>query len=646
MVTLQRRFNPIYTSFLQLADQIGTPFVVDAQYTLHTPDPSEGWRGKTAKAGGGCVIDMGYHLIDMILWYFGQPDRILADLSVSARPDREYDAEDTALIHFAYVSGLYGSLLISRFIGPKREQIRLVGSKGIVQLERGRVQRLTNRRRSHRVSIARTGLAVRRRLPGGLLLPRHRPAPAQRERPGREPGAHELYRSELRVRPHPRLRQPEGATGMTTPQTPASALPDVAGREFSLALHGGEPAVAVPGPHFTWPPIDEETVAVVVEQLKSSISIYDRSAVVAELEGQLARYFGVKHAVLTSSGTAALYDLYSGCRIRPGDEVIVPAYGFFATVTPLLHLGAVPVLADCDEYGNLDPADVGKRITDRTFAIAVTHLWGMPADVAALRALADEHEILLLEDGSHAHGASVDDKKVGTFGRGAAFSMNGPKPLSAGEGGFVLTDDDETYYLVLLHGQYNKRCRSEIPKDHRLHEYAVTGMGLKHRIHPLAASIAIDQLYHADDYIAGRQRIARVITEGLRDVPGIRVATPGDGCISSWYGLILQYQPDELDGLAIERYFEAVQAEGCCEADRPGSTCPLHLLPLFQGPEGLFPGYVGGFGYQPGDFPRAEDFHMRSIKLPVWHREEDLPLVGRYVEAFHKVSASYRRLLR
>ena len=144
MVTLQRRFNPIYTSFIQLADQIGTPFVVDAQYTLHIPDPSEGWRGKAAKAGGGCIIDMGYHLIDMILWYFGRPDRILADISASARPDRDYDAEDTALIHFAYDSGLYGSLLISRFIGPKSEQIRLVGSKGIVHLERGQVRRLTN----------------------------------------------------------------------------------------------------------------------------------------------------------------------------------------------------------------------------------------------------------------------------------------------------------------------------------------------------------------------------------------------------------------------------------------------------------------------------------------------------------------------
>ncbi|WP_245665747.1 Gfo/Idh/MocA family protein [Nocardia sienata] len=144
MVTLQRRFNPIYTSFPQLADQIGTPFLIDARYTVHVDDPSEGWRGQTAKAGGGCVIDMGYHLIDLILWYFGLPDSIAAELSVGARPDRCYDAEDTALIHFAYDSGLYGSLLLSRFIGPKTEEIRLVGSDGVVHLERGRIRRLTN----------------------------------------------------------------------------------------------------------------------------------------------------------------------------------------------------------------------------------------------------------------------------------------------------------------------------------------------------------------------------------------------------------------------------------------------------------------------------------------------------------------------
>lgn len=144
MVTLQRRFNPIYSSFLQLVDRIGTPFVVEAEYTVHVPDPSDGWRGEIRTAGGGCVIDMGYHLVDMILWYFGLPDRVVADLSTTARPDREYDAEDTALIQFGYDSGLYGSLLLSRFIGPKTERLRVVGSRGIVDLERGRLRRLTN----------------------------------------------------------------------------------------------------------------------------------------------------------------------------------------------------------------------------------------------------------------------------------------------------------------------------------------------------------------------------------------------------------------------------------------------------------------------------------------------------------------------
>jgi predicted dehydrogenase len=144
MVTLQRRFNPIYASFIQFADQIGIPFIVDARYTMHIPDPSGGWRGHNERAGGGCIIDMGYHLIDMILWYFGLPDRIWADTSARARPDRVYDAEDTAMIHFGYDEGLYGSLLLSRFMGPKSEQLQLTGSEGIVELERGTLRRLAN----------------------------------------------------------------------------------------------------------------------------------------------------------------------------------------------------------------------------------------------------------------------------------------------------------------------------------------------------------------------------------------------------------------------------------------------------------------------------------------------------------------------
>ncbi|UQS22868.1 DegT/DnrJ/EryC1/StrS family aminotransferase [Amycolatopsis thermalba] len=412
-----------------------------------------------------------------------------------------------------------------------------------------------------------------------------------------------------------------------------------------LALLGGTPSVTTPGPHFAWPPISEQTAKVVTDQLAAGISVYDRSGVIEELEDALADYHGVRYALLTSSGTAALYSMYAGCELGPGMEAIVPAYTFFATVTPLLHLGVVPVLADCDENGNLDPRDVVRRITARTSAIVVTHMWGTPADVATLRAIADEHGLMLLEDGSHAHGASVGGRKVGTFGRASAFSMNGPKPLSAGEGGFLLTDDEEVYYRALLHGQYNKRCRNEIPSEYPLYRYAVTGMGLKHRIHPLAARIGLDQLAHLDEYLDGRARVAAMMNEQLAELPGIVTPKLEPGDRSSWYGLMLQYRGEELGGLPVERLYEALQAEGCWELDRPGSTCPLNLLPLFQEPGPLFPELAGSFAYGPDDFPQAEAFHRSVLKLPVWHREEDMPLVNGYIEAFRKVINNYEGLL-
>ena len=141
MITMQRRFNPIYTTFHQLYDQIGEPFLVDARYTMQV-DPAAGWRGQLSLAGGGCIIDMGYHVIDMLLWYFGLPTRVLAQCSAIARPELEYDAEDTACISFGYDSGLFGSVLLSRCISPKTEVIRVMGTRGMVEVQRGQIRRI------------------------------------------------------------------------------------------------------------------------------------------------------------------------------------------------------------------------------------------------------------------------------------------------------------------------------------------------------------------------------------------------------------------------------------------------------------------------------------------------------------------------
>ncbi|MFJ9839809.1 DegT/DnrJ/EryC1/StrS family aminotransferase [Kitasatospora sp. NPDC101155] len=312
-----------------------------------------------------------------------------------------------------------------------------------------------------------------------------------------------------------------------------------------LALLGGKPEVTASGPHFTWPPIDDTTRAKVASQLEESISIPGRSGIVAELEDGLQEYLGVRHAVTTSSGTAALHATYWAARIKPGDEVIVPAWTFHATASPLFHLRAVPVLCETGPDGNIDPNRIEELITPRTRAIMVTHLWGKPADMTDIVAVANAH----------------------------------------------------------------------------------------------------DQLARLDGYLAGRAEIARYLTGQLARIPGLEVTEMPEGVVPSWYGLTLTYRPDELDGLPIERFHQALIAEGATEFDRPGSTCPMNQLPLYQQPSTLFPGHPHSHRrYKPGDFPVAEHAHAHTIKLPVWHREQDLEVAEQYVRAATKISDHHKEL--
>ncbi len=142
MLTLQRRFNPIYFTFFQLIDKIGAPFFIDAKYTFYTDAPNEGWRGKKELAGGGCLIDMGYHIVDLLMWYFGLPDLVFAETSCDTKEGVVYDAEDTAQVIFRYAKkSIFGTLLVSRVIPPKTEYFDVYGTRGIIHIERGKIER-------------------------------------------------------------------------------------------------------------------------------------------------------------------------------------------------------------------------------------------------------------------------------------------------------------------------------------------------------------------------------------------------------------------------------------------------------------------------------------------------------------------------
>ena len=412
-----------------------------------------------------------------------------------------------------------------------------------------------------------------------------------------------------------------------------------------LAIHGGEKTVNIRGKHYVWPPITEETEEAVLRQLYQSISLYDKSGIIERLENRFANYHGKKHALLTNSGTTALYSVFIGANLKPGDEVICPAYTFFATVTPLFSLGVVPVLVDARKDGNINPSEIERRMTGKTRAIIVTHMWGLPCDMDAIVQIAHESGILLFEDVSHAHGATYNGRKVGTFGDASVFSLQGQKTVTGGEGGILLTDNDDIFYRALLLGHYNKRCKNEIPQDYPLSQFATTGMGLKLRIHPIAAAIANQQFDNLESVIAGRRRIAQKMCREFGALPGIEVPQIPEDINHTWYAFVMQYKPEELDGLPIESFYQALLAEGCNELDRPGSTCPLNFHPLFQNPAKIFPEYEGKMSYRKGDFPVAENFHEQSLKLPVWHEEKDEGIVNLYVKAFEKVIANYKKLL-
>jgi len=140
MTTSQRRFNPVYNSFFQLKDAIGKPLFADARYTLALKEPHKGWRGDITKAGGGCIIDMGYHMIDMFVWYLGLPSRVHAEFSKNHQGE-SCDVEDMATVMMSYENDLYGSLLLSRVLPPKTEHFNLLGANGRVEVQRGSIKR-------------------------------------------------------------------------------------------------------------------------------------------------------------------------------------------------------------------------------------------------------------------------------------------------------------------------------------------------------------------------------------------------------------------------------------------------------------------------------------------------------------------------
>lgn len=403
-----------------------------------------------------------------------------------------------------------------------------------------------------------------------------------------------------------------------------------------LALHGGSPAVTAPLPR-PWPHLSGPARRRIDRLLDAEdLSDYALGPVMAEFEQVVADYHGVPYALNAASGTAALHMAFHAVGIGPGDEVIVPSYSFHATVAPLFLLSAVPVLCDVDPFtGNIDLADAERRITGRTKAVVVTHLWGHPVDLDGLGELAARHGLRVVEDGSHAHGARYRGRRVGAFSDAAAFSLGARKMVSGGTGGVLLTSSEEMRRRALLLGHCHERAQLELPP-----EDASVGQGANYHISPLTAALCIEQYRDLDARIEVKTAVLDGLSRRLDGIPGLRPPTTAPEVTrGGWYGYKALYDPAELGGLPLDRFVEALQAEGLA-VDRP-SNRPLHRLKMFTG-HALEPSYYRPGAerplYRAGELPGAEAYYAACLSFPAPYLHEPCDdLLDQYAEGILKV---------
>ena len=344
-----------------------------------------------------------------------------------------------------------------------------------------------------------------------------------------------------------------------------------------LAVAGGTPVRDVrANPWPRWPDGTDEDVAAVGEVIRSGRwNRWNGDRVVA-LEETLQTYTGARRAVAVSSGTAALEVALKAVGIRPGDEVIVPAYTFAATATAVLQVGGVPIFADVlAETFNLDPDAIEPLVTDRTRAVIPVHKGGLPCDMDRILAVARRHTLKVIEDACQAIGGKWKHKRAGTVGDVGCYSFQASKNLPGGEGGALVTDDD-----VVADKAY---ARMHIGRKPQGEFYTHYTLGWNYRLTELQAALLLSQFERYPALQARRRENAAFLRDELGKIPGFHPQRE-DPFVSE-HGLYVygcRFVSDAFApgiGLRRETLLKALHAEGVPAT--PGYDLPLHKNPLF-----------------------------------------------------------------
>lgn len=382
-----------------------------------------------------------------------------------------------------------------------------------------------------------------------------------------------------------------------------------------------------------WPIIGDDDVAAVTEVLRSGeLSLHP---VTHQLEADYRQWLGVKHALACCNGTSAIFAALHSFGLQPGDQVLVPSATYWASVMPILWCGAVPVFceSETDQLG-LDPDDVARKVTPKTKAIVVVHLWGMPSKMGPILEIARKHNLRVFEDASHAHGASWNGRPAGTLGDAAVFSLQTNKLAPAGEGGILVTNDDAIFEHAQCLGHFERVLGLKSPAR----RYAGTGFGQKHRMSPLNAAVARTQLRHLPARNARRNANIEYLSRRLEGL-GIRTFLPPEGIRRVYFQFLVQNEQSKT-GLTTDQLVAALQAEGC---DAIGPRYPLlHQQPVFTEDRFIDLARLRHLPreslpqYRPDDLPFTIAGNATLMQLPSFPAA-DHALLDQYALAFEKV---------
>jgi dTDP-4-amino-4,6-dideoxygalactose transaminase len=329
---------------------------------------------------------------------------------------------------------------------------------------------------------------------------------------------------------------------------------------------------------------------------------------VAQFEKAFAERHRVPHALATTSCTTALHLILAAMGIGPGDEVIVPSFTWVATANSVLYCGATPVLADVDRRThNIDPTDVARRVTPRTKAVIAVHLFGLCADMDALRAVLPPN-VAIIEDAACAAGASYKGTPAGGLGLAAAFSFHPRKSITTGEGGMFTSKDaglSATADMLRNHGaSISEEQRHKGPRPYLLAEFNL--LGFNYRMTDLQGAVGLVQLGKLDRFIAERDRWARWYIGELASIPWLRMPVLPEGGQHAWQAFVTYVDPERAP-MPRNQIMERLQADGI--STRPG-THAIHMLGYYR----------ERFGCRPDDLPGARDCDSHTMAIPLHNR--------------------------